>query len=208
MSDHLNLLPPVVRRRNLFWLRLRQWGVVWAVAVSLSVVGTVVQTSRIAAEHYRLSLLEESVRPLRATQLELKQMQQRLTILRSRESMLAMLERMEQPVQLLGIIGRSIGGKSPEVQVQDLVISPTQVVQAVKPTETAGKTDPAAPTTITVDRVQLKIDGLGIDDLAVARFVAGLREAGVFETVALKSSIHVASLPGECRQFSVECVFQ
>lgn len=144
MSDHLNLLPPVVRRRNLFWLRLRQWGVVWAVAVSLSVVGTVVQTSRIAAEHYRLSLLEESVRPLRATQLELKQMQQRLTILRSRESMLAMLERMEQPVQLLGIIGRSIGGKSPEVQVQDLVISPTQVVQAVKPTETAGKTDPAA----------------------------------------------------------------
>jgi hypothetical protein len=30
----------------------------------------------------------------------------------------------------------------------------------------------------------------------------------VFESVALKSSIHVASLPGECRQFTVECVFQ
>ena len=210
MNAHLNLLPLAARRRNLFWLRIRQWGLAWTVVTVLSVVGVVAQFSRIASQHYQLSVLETSTQPLRETQRELDQMLQRLTTLRSRESMLAMLERMEQPVQLLGIIGRSIGGDRPEVQVYDMVISPTQIVQLIKETEktAAQKANVAAPATRNVDRVQLKIDGLGVDDLAVARFVAGLREAGVFETVALKSSIRALSLPGESRQFSVECVFQ
>ncbi len=213
MNDHLNLLPLAAQQRNLFWLRVRQWSVIWVVVLALSLIGTVAQTSRIASQHYRLSALEESVRPLRETQQELDQMTQRLNTLRSRESMLAMLERMEQPVQLLGIIGRSIGGDRPEVQVYDLVVSPTQIVQTVtenKPASNpaAGPTGSAPTTTRNVDRVQLRIDALGVDDLAVARFVAGLREAGVFETVALKSSIRAEKHPGECRQFSVECVFQ
>ncbi len=210
MNTHLNLLPLTARRRNLFWLRIRQWSLVWTVVAALSAIGIVAQFSRIASQHYQLSVMEASTQPLRETQRELDQMLQRLTTLRSRESMLAMLERMEQPVQLLGIIGRSIGGDRPEVQVYDMIISPTQIVQVIKETEktAAQKANVATPATRHVDRVQLKIDGLGVDDLAVARFVAGLREAGVFETVALKSSIRALSLPGESRQFSVECVFQ
>ncbi len=210
MNEHLNLMPLVARRRNLFWLRLRQWSGVWLVVVTLSAVVGIVQTARVASEHYRLTAIESSVQPVRAQRQELDQMLVRLKTLHSRESMLAMLERMEQPVQLLGIIGRSIGGDRPEVQVYDMVISPTQIVQVVKVTELAKdpKSNVATPATRTVDRAQLKIDGLGVDDLAVARFVAGLREAGVFETVALKSSIRLVSLPGESRQFSVECVFQ
>lgn len=58
---------------------------------------------------------------LRATQLELDQMQQRLTILRSRESLLAMFERMDQPVPLSGSIGRSIG-ETPTITDEGLVV--------------------------------------------------------------------------------------
>ncbi len=209
MNDHLNLLPMTVRRQNRLWLRLRQWGVVWTVVAAVCVTGTLFQTSRIAAQRFRLSTLEAAVQPLRTAQQEHAQKLQRLNMLRSRESLLAMLERMEQPVQLLGIVGRSVGRDRPEVQVYDLVVSPTQIVQIITHPKSADtKTNPATPTTRNVDRVQLKIDGYGIDDLAVAHFVAGLREAGVFESVALKSSIHVATLPGEGRQFTVECVFQ
>lgn len=209
MNDHLNLLPPSVRRRNRFWLRLRQWTLVWMTTATICVVGTLVQVSRVAAERYRLSKLEETVRPVRAKQQELDQNLQRLKILRSRESLLAMLDRMEQPVQLLGIVGRSVGGERPEVQVYELVVAPTQIVQTIKASEqTEAKPGAPSPTTRMVERAQLKIDGFGIDDLAVARFVAGLREAGVFESVALRSSIHIATLPGDCRQFTVECVFQ
>lgn len=212
MSDHLNLLPMSVRRRNRLWLRLRQWSVVWIAVTVLCVVGTLVQTSRIATHRYSLAKLEEAGQPLRETQQQLEQNQQRLKILRSRESLLAMLDRMEQPVQLLGIIGRSVGGERPEVQVYDLILSPTQIVEVIKPSNNAapaaGTGNVMPTTTKMLDRVHLKIDGFGIDDLAVARFVAGLREAGVFESVALKSSIHAAAMPVECRQFSVECVFQ
>lgn len=213
MNDHLNLLPIAVRRRNRFWLRLRQWSVVWIAVLVLCVVGTLVQTSRIATQRYSVSKLEESGRPLRETQQKLDQNLKRLTILRSRESLLAMLDRMEQPVQLLGIIGRSVGEERPEVQIYDLILSPTQIVQIVKNTESSTNSDtktgaPMPHATRMVDRAHLKIDGLGIDDLAVARFVAGLREAGVFESVALKSSVQVVAMPGECRQFTVECVFQ
>lgn len=209
MNDHLNLLPVSVRRRNRFWLRLRQWAVIWMTVATACVVGTLVQVSRVAAERYRLLRLAETVKPLRTMQQELDENQTRLKILRSRESLLAMLDRMEQPVQLLGIIGRSVGGDRQEVQVYDVMITPTQVVQSIKPpANTAPPAGGTVPTTRTVERAQLKIDGFGVDDLAVARFVAGLREAGVFEAVALRSSVHVASLPGECRQFTVECVFQ
>ena len=210
MNDHLNLMPWAARRRNLFWLRLRQWSGAWLLTLTLSALVGIAQASRVASEHYRLTAIETSVQPLRAKRQELDQMLVRLKTLRSRESMLAMLERMEQPVQLLGFIGRSIGNDRPEVQVYDMVISPTQIVQVIKETEKASdsKANVATPVTRSVDRVQLKIDGLGVDDLAVARFVAGLREAGVFETVALKSSIRLVSLPGESRQFIVECVFQ
>ncbi|HET6424057.1 MAG TPA: PilN domain-containing protein [Planctomycetaceae bacterium] len=209
MNDHLNLLPVAVRRRNRFWLRLRQWSAIWMTVATACVVGTLVQVSRVAAERYRLLKLAEAVKPLRTTQQELDANQTRLKILRSRESLLAMLDRMEQPVQLLGIVGHSVGGDRQEVQVYDLMIMPTQVVQTIKASEAAATpTGTTLPTTRTVERAQLKIDGFGVDDLAVARFVAGLREAGVFETVALRSSVHVTSLPGECRQFTVECVFQ
>lgn len=195
------------------WLRARQWSVVWLGVATLCLATTLFQASRLAAERYRVSQLEESLKPLRSTQAQLGNMQRQLVLLRSRESMLAMLERMEQPVQLLGIVGRSVGGTTPEVQVYELLISPTTVVQndVAPPASTQPQTPPPATeqsSSRMVDRVQLKIDGLGIDDLAVARFVAGLREAGVFDTVALKSSVHLASRPGECRQFSVECVFQ
>ncbi len=209
MSNHLNLLPLIALRRNLIWMRVRQWSFVWIMTIVTCLTVTGVQTWRVASQHYQLSQLQVSSLPLRTTQRELNQKLQRLATLRSRESMLAMLERMEQPVQLLGIIGRSIGDERPEVQVFDFFISPTRVVQLIKPSET-GKDSASGvqATTRNIERVQLKIDGLGIDDLAVARFVAGLREAGVFETVALKSSIRALSFPGESRQFSVECVFQ
>lgn len=157
---------------------------------ALCAVTIVAQFSQIVSQHYQLSVMEASSQPLRETQRELDQMLQRQTTLRSRASMLAMLamlERMEQPVQLLGTNGRSIGGDRPEVQVYDMIISPTQMVQVIKESEktAAQKANVATPATRNVDRVQLKIDGLGVDDLAVARFVAGQREAGVFETVAL-----------------------
>ena len=149
MNAHLNLLPIAARRRNLFWLRIRQWSLVWTVVAALSAGGIVAQFSRIASQHYQLSVMEASTQPLRETQRELDQMLQRLTTLRSRESMLAMLERMEQPVQLLGIIGRSIGGDRPEVQVYDMIISPTQIVQVIKETEktAAQKANVATPAT-------------------------------------------------------------
>lgn len=216
MIPTLNFLPLSTRREYRFWLRLRQWSAVWIVVVALSLVAAVVQTSLVAEQHYQLSVLQTKVEPLRSLQREHEQYQQRLTLLESRESLLVMLERIEQPVQLLGIIGRSIGDERPEVQVYELELSPTQVVEVVKaaagpppgaPTGPTGNTPPAT-TTRTVDRVHLRLAGLGADDLAVARFVAGLREAGVFESVALKSSVHTAALSGECRQFTVECVFQ
>ena len=65
---------------------------------ALCAVTIVAQFSQIVSQHYQLSVMEASSQPLRETQRELDQMLQRQTTLRSRASMLAMLERMEQPV--------------------------------------------------------------------------------------------------------------
>ncbi len=216
MNPSLNFLPLSTRREYRFWLRLRQWSAVWIVVIVLCLMGAAVQSSLVIEQRHQLSVLQAKVQPLLTLQQEFDQNRQRLALLESRESLLVMLERIEQPVQLLGIIGRSIGDEVPEVQVYELEVTPTQVVEVVKAATGGPPATPSAatatnspvPTTRTVDRVQLRLAGLGVDDLAVARFVAGLREAGVFESVALKSSVHAAALSGECRQFTVECVFQ
>ena len=86
-----------------------------------------------------------------------------------------------------------------------MLLQPLQFSEVVESYDNHGQKLSA---TRNVEKVRLKLDGLGVDDLAVARFVAGLRESNVFETVALKASTRVDSLPGECRRFSVECEFQ
>jgi hypothetical protein len=56
--------------------------------------------------------------------------------------------------------------------------------------------------------MQLRLEGLGVDDLAVARFVLALRSSGRFDRVMLKSSANTAGTGIDVREFLVECEYQ
>ncbi|MBM4076732.1 MAG: hypothetical protein FJ267_13980 [Planctomycetes bacterium] len=205
MNERFNLIPETVLFRNLFWVRVRQWSVGWCIVMFVGLMGIGFHVSQIAVMRLKLNELTSSTQPIRDTQVELEKRQQRLNVLYSHESLLTMLDRIEQPLQILGIIGRSSVSDRPDIQVKEFQLSPIQVPESVETFDQKGQ---QVSTTRMTDRVQLKVAGLGVDDLAVARFVAGLREATVFDTVSLKSSARAESLPVECRQFAVECVFQ
>ena len=53
----------------------------------------------------------------------------------------------------------------------------------------------------------LTLRGIGADNLAVAEFVVGLREAGVFERVDLKSAAESESTRSHTTVYQVECGF-
>ena len=205
MSDHLNLLPTSALRYNRIWYRVRQYTAVWILVIIAGIAVSIGESCRVWVAYVRMLDLEHSAEPVRETQQQLAEMQRKLSVLQSRESLLAMLDRMEQPVQILGIISRSTTPERAEVQVSEMILTPHQVPEVIDSYDTRGQ---KTTTTKNLQKVRLKLEGLGIDDLAVARFVAGLRESSVFETVALKSSTRIESLPGERRRFSVECEFQ
>ena len=53
----------------------------------------------------------------------------------------------------------------------------------------------------------LNLKGDALDNLAVAKFVALLRDAATFEKVELKSSLEKASRDVRVHSFSIECVY-
>lgn len=203
--NHLNLLTTTFRRRALVRRRLRQWLVVWILGLTGTGSIAVVRYYARKSDQRRLTVLQMQCEPLQRLEQESTRIEARLAEIHGRESLLEMLERTDQPVQLIGIVSRSTGGEFQDIYVEEFSLIPITRNQLVETTDENGH---MKQTHETVEVMQLNLNGLGTDDLAVARFVASLRESGVFEEVLLKSSTEVARSSDSGRRFLVDCNYR
>ena len=81
------------------------------------------------------------------------------------------------------------------------------VVTADSPTETKSGQRVPKEDVVLDQRKQLDLNGIAVNDLAVASFVAFLRESGVFESVELKSSVSQNFNKHETRGYEVTCIY-
>ena len=153
----------------------------------------------------RAKVLSAATAPLKKLQNELTSMQDEVKSIRERESWLVESDS-QQTLQLMGIISHAAARNDGRINVQNMTLASIErPVETGEPKPTSRKRK--SKDIETEHRMQLTLSGYAVDDLSVASFVAGLREAGVFESVELKSSESQLFQNHETRQYDVSCIY-
>jgi len=196
MKTHLNLLPWQFRCRLLARSRVRHWSVVWAISCLILVGVCGLTHLQLEAGRRDLQVQRDKSAPLKALQTQNEQIRARLAQLHSHQSLLVLLDRTQQPLWLIGLVSRHARNGGGRLQVQDFSLKQLQPAPRSR-TEGIDRNDLA----------HLTLKGIAVDDLAVARFIVGLRDSGIFDSVELKSSIGTQVKNKSAREYLVECTF-
>lgn len=201
-TNHANLLPAAWLRRSLIRLRLRQWCVVWMLAIAGLATACGTQYWLCRHSQSAIAKLEQQIAPLRDQLTATNDIRTRLDELRSRESLLATLEATGEPLELVGIVSQSASTAAGDLRIDHLTLKTTsrQVELA------AAGAQPAETKTRTIEQIELALEGSATNDLAVTRFEASLRGVGVFDVVQLKSLDGTDSRGP--RQFHIACSYE
>lgn len=210
MNDAINFLPAEFLRRTLLRTRLAQWSVVWAAVATAAGGGGLWKLSTDAALRQRVRDLEAQCAPLRELARESRQIQDRLQEISGRQSLLAQLDRAQHPLHVLGVVSQCAAAADKRLYVERLQLSPIE--PASTPTNspnTAAGGNPPVPASAPaakapVARTRLTLGGLAADDLAVARFMTGLRNSQIFERIDLNSSSRVPHPQGHARRYEID----
>jgi Tfp pilus assembly protein PilN len=198
VKTHLNLLPQSYRRRRLIRRRVWQWsaiGSLWLLAAG-GVYG--MKSRQLEKQQAQRTALEMEYAPVEKQAAEIAAIRSQIEQLQQREGLTLKLAD-EQPVlAVLGVVSRAASSCNGDVCVQRLSL--TRVVPAQQATGNADAS--AAPS-----HRALTLTGIGVDNLAVARFAASLGDAEVFETVNLKSAWQQTRGDAMARSYLVECAF-
>lgn len=204
MIDHINLLPFAYRKRGLIRRSVRIWTLIWAAAAL--VTGGIYGVCYAAMKNQRDEMLEleAACEPLKALENDSHSIEKELAELVGRKSLLAKLDRGEQPVQLVGLLADAVRRVEHGVVIADLNVEPFRLDEPYTEKDAQGVEKKLVRH---LDRFRLRLSAFGADDLAVAHFVSVLKDSEVFEAVTLVSTgeqLQRANL----REFIVECVFE
>ena len=195
MKRHLNLMTAHAHRRDLLQQRLRQWLPVLAViAIVLSALSWWHWTGCRAVAARRQSL-EAEYDPVKQLQSKVKALRGEINTLSHKESLALSLAQDRSPLTLLGQVSKAVKACEGSVYVKKLQLRTESTAAA---SGTVGQTHEAAP-------IKISIEGIGVSNVAVARFAASLRDAQLFETVELKATQTVVINATRARTFQLEC---
>ena len=208
MTSQPNLLPLSIVHRRFLSSRLKRWAAVWLFAFVAAICVCLSQLQMLSDLEGTAARLAAKSGPLREIAAEQHRMANEVEAIKERESWLTDSDS-SQTLQLLGIISSAAQKNNGRVSVQTL-----NVTSFDRPIETAdsrakyntGKRR-SKEDAVLEQRMQLDLNGIAVNDLAVASFVAFLRESGVFESVELKSSVSQVFNHHETRGYEVSCVY-
>jgi hypothetical protein len=194
MNRHLNLMPLRVQYRQALWGLARRWLLVAAVAV-LVAFGLAWRTwAGYLATLQRQAELRSAVQAARQTLDEVKSMQRQLKAT-TRQQAVALALADERPVlTLLGVVSQAARASDVEVAMEKLSF-----------TAAAAEGKAKSPALAVANRLELR--GVGRDNVAIAQFVAAMRDAGVFAAVDLKATAPSQLGSAQVRTFHVECTY-
>jgi hypothetical protein len=205
MKRHLNLLPWSFQRRMLVRRRLGQWSVICVVWAFLMGSVWLWEARALDVEQQSVATLQRRAAPTLGMQQRNQRIQQRLRLLEGGQSLLGELEPEQMSFQLLAAVSRSAGQCKGRIQVQQLSLERT--MQARKPAAGKAANDKTAASQLeTVEEIcRVTVMGTGADNLAIAKFVAALRDSALFEKVELKSTVGGADAREQGRSYHIEC---
>lgn len=196
MTTCANLLPKRFRRKELIRTRTVQWLIGCGISC-LVVTGVIhLRHSRLEMQRRQLAAMEAECVPLRKLQLRTAAARVRLAEMAERQTLLNRMPG-EQPVlAAIAAVSRSATLPAAWVQVRHFTLNAT-AHESPSPNASAPADIPA----------RLVLHGIAADDIALAGFIGGLRDSGVFRLVQLKSSLKTSITDRVARDYHIECEF-
>jgi hypothetical protein len=195
MKNMINLLPASYRRQQIVRSRAYQWSLVVGVVLLLGWIFHWYELREQQAMAQRLELLRREHQP---TQLMLKQlvdMRQKLVDLEQQERIARELENQRNALTLLGAISGAAQSTNGRLRVTNLELTNFQ--------DHSGTEIAASPLAQTSG---LRLEGLALDNPAVAELIEGLQESGIFSRVEFTLQER-EDIDSSLRHYEVRCEF-
>jgi len=206
MNDDFSLLPPHVASRNFLSSATRTWAIIWGFVVLGTFGYCAIQRDHMDQQQATVDRLAEQAEPLTKLRSEVRRMKAEIKKINEREAWMTEADS-NCTLQLIGIISQAGQANNGRINVQDLVLERVEEqIGEPEKSKSKRKTSTAKKPQLR-QRTTLNLTGYAVDDLAVASFVSMLREARVFESVELKSSLSQVFQGHETRQYQVACVY-
>ena len=200
MKNYANLLPEDYRRRRLVRRRVLQWVLVAGVVMAAALPLWAVQTQRLLSEQEMLHARRKVYAPTKAMLVEIPRMHSEMKELSQRDVMVRKLTDDRPPLAALGMISQAAASCKGQVRVFQMIVDRPPTQPAADGEAEAAKSPASKPSLIT-------LQGTGIDNPSVARFVVNLRQTQAFQRVDLKSSVRGRMALSDVQRFVVECEF-
>ncbi len=209
MTTYINLLPWEYRLRKLALARIRQWSLVWGLTVvCLAALWWQRRDDHQAAVGNAQSL-KQRYAAVKRLQTETLRLKTQLSDLQRQESLTSKLRNQGRGLTLVGLVSASAGRCAGRIRVQHFIYDDNRPLLDAAPaaTPTATTSTTAAPTADPTSARLLSLKGTAADNLAVAEFVVGLRDAGTFDRVELKSAAEGTASRSKTIAYCLECGF-
>ncbi len=203
MKNHVNLLPLKHRRTALVRSLLTQWCAIWLMAIVVLAGVVWLNENYYASTLAAVSEREIACTPVAATATDNQFMRERVHRFDRRETLVGQLGDERPAICFLAAVSKSAQVYDGRVVVRDLDFQQ----QSEGPTPPARGSDPSTieGASASAPEAILIIKGDGLDDLAIARFAAALRDSPIFRDVKLQSCVGNASFNRPIHSFVLRC---
>lgn len=188
MTPGMNLLPTSHRIRQSALTTIRRWIVIMIVVVLLTCVWGIQDVLRSQEARETMQQLRSHAEPIQLQQTASKRLRVQYDQLRQQETLEGELAERRSLTDLLGIIVRASKQCDGAVGIRTFDLS--------QKNRDNGRSS-----------YSLAIQGIGTDDLSVARFAAALRDSVAFTRVQLISTAPITENEIPARSFSLECTY-
>jgi hypothetical protein len=205
MKTSVNLLPLNYRRRQVVRRSLARWLLVWLVCLGVSLVACGLAQHRSQSLEQAVGAAERNAAPLNRLVQEQTTMQAALREFDTKRTVLGEVQSDRPVLTLIGLVSQSAQRCQGGLAVHQLSFErkdrqPTDIEKS----PLSAESPKPAPEPDELWGCMI-VRGDAVDNVAVATFVVGLRDSGVFRRVELKSCIRSLAAGRESRNYLVEC---
>ena len=199
---YVNLLPSGFRRQLLVRQCLSLWIPVWLAASALGVLylGVAFQTHR--AAQASLAQREALCEPIRLVAAESQRLATELQVAQARKANLSLLSPPNRALPVVKIVSSAVQPLAGRLQLLRLSFH-----HSVEVSQKAGQPARSENTESGLEKGQLTLEAVAVNDAVMASFIESLRRVKVMRQVELKSSTEWHSGGQDCRKFDVICHF-
>lgn len=207
MKRSLNLLPFQNRVRELTQRRVVGWVLVWGACVAAMLGLGWLKQDRLRIARQVCEAAQSSYAPLEGILAESEKMQEELAWLQENGIISAELLDEKTVLTLIGQVGKSVGQCDGRLVVRNLLFErrerPVEIEKPKAKPQQAETEKPEPRDTGPWAVVTLK--GEAVDNVAVATFVVGLRESGLFRRVELSTAHEKRPTRKAFRSYQIDC---